>query len=181
MNNQVLFYQTFNRTGWCFKFLQKSDISFESKAVTMVESRSIPCQCTSCTRQLRTKEISLQATVAKSVSTKKLDWAFNRGVFLYIINTCFPSPKESSFHYKLSFADKRSAPISWVRKTCQGEYFSALVGNWAAVLLQKLQWVDWALKITDEKGFFSNDWWLLADFWRTSLLSPSNPFYNYHL
>lgn len=146
----------------------------------MVESRSTPCQRTSCTWQLRTEEISLQATVAKSVSTKKLDWAFNKAVFLYIINTYFPSPKESSFHYELSFAVKQSPRISRVRNTCEGEYSSALAGNWAAVVLHKLQ-VDWIPEITNEKGFFSNGWWLLADFWRSSLLSPSNPFYSYHL
>jgi len=129
---------------------------------------------------VRTKEISLQVSVAKSVSTKKLAWAFNKAVFLYIINTYFPSPKESSFHYKLSFTVKQSAPISCVRNTCEGEYSSALVGNRAAVTLQKL-WVDWAPKVTNEKGFFSNGWWLLADFWSRSLLSLPNPFYNYHL
>lgn len=106
--------------------LWKSDSCFEYKAVTVVENRSIPCQCTSCTPQLRAEVISLQASVAQSVSTKKPDWSFNQRVVLYITQTFFPSPKDSSFHYRLSFAVNQSAPVSWVRNTWVWDYSSVL-------------------------------------------------------
>lgn len=107
---------------------------FEYKAVTVVESRSTPCQCTSCTPQLKAEEISFQASVAKSVSTKKSDWSFNQGVVLYITHTFFPSPKDSSFHYRLSSAVNRSAPISWVRNTRVWDYSSALFVSIQSIL-----------------------------------------------
>lgn len=147
--------------------------------VTVVESRSTPCQCTSCTPQLRAEEISLQATVAKSVPTKKPDWSFNQGVVLHITPIFFPSPKDSSFHYRLSFAVNQSVPVSWVRNTCVWDSSSALLGNRAQVLLQELQVSGPAPEVKNEKGLPS--WWVLPDFWRSSLLSPSNQFCNYHL
>lgn len=99
------------------RVLWKSDSCFEYKAVTVVESRPTPCQCTSCTTQLRAEEITLQASTAKSVSTKKPDWSFNQGVVLYITHIFFPSSKDSSFHFRLFFAVNRSAPVSWVRNS----------------------------------------------------------------